>query len=315
MKLLKPYLRWQGGKTRLLKTLREHYPIVKTDRWNYYEPFLGAGTIFLDILANGLMGYQGERVTPVKFVLGDAERPLIHTWRNLLNDAEPVLHGLRTLEDGYNECETVPERRRFYRAVRSHFNEITQTTNPLGPDVAAAFIFLNRLGFNGVYRVNNKGEYNVPGSGEDKKVVTSGLRKVIAALDAWPKPINFYAGDFANTTKEAIFGDFVYFDPPYYKNHSSYTAAGFGLYEHERLSEVFKTLTERDVFCMLSHNADSEVLKFYDGFNVSEVQTRRSGAPNGEARKQVPEIIVTNYVPQTSILIGKKAKWQHLAGF
>jgi DNA adenine methylase len=266
----RPFLKWAGGKTQLLAEILKHMPqTIGT----YYEPFLGGGALFLSLAQTGMF---------TSAVVNDVNGELMNAWRTVRESVDDLIGNLRGKVDSPEEYERI--------RVQT-YEELTVV------EKAARTIYLNKTAFNGLYRVNRDGRFNVPfGSYESPKICDEpNLRLLSAVLNRLA--VTFSEVDFVTACESAKNGDCVYFDPPYLPvsptaNFTSYTSRGFGLRDHERLAALFKLLVERGVHCIAS-NASSEVAKaLYDGFEIHEVQARRNINSKGDRRGHVKEIIV-----------------------
>ncbi len=269
--LPRPFLKWAGGKTALLDVLLTAAP----PRFGtYYEPFLGSGALFFGLSRAG-------RVR--RAVLGDINRELIDTYRALQVDVEAVIRVL----DRY------PYSKAFYYALR----EVDPWSLPLA-ERAARMIYLNKTCYNGLYRVNRAGKFNVPfGRYKNPNYKDfDNLRAVARAL----QDVTLVCASFEESVRDAGPGDFVYFDPPYdpvsrTARFTEYHAGGFDREDQARLAALFRELAERGVWVMLS-NADTPfVRELYRGFVITPVQAPRYINRRADRRGPQPEVLVTNY--------------------
>ena len=271
---IQPLLNWIGGKRQLLNEIHEHLPSQYN---NYYEPFLGAGSVLLS-------------VQPHKAIVGDYNKQLINTYIQARDNVNELIIKLK-------ELQTVQPSRELFLKVRSAYNEKIQT-EVLDVETAAYMIFLSHRGFNGLYRVNKSGLYNVPfGTGHDTLYVEENVRNLSAYLNE--NDISISAQDFEETCKSVSKGDFIYFDSPYVDeptraSFTSYTKDGFSLSDHERLAALFKELDSRGAFCLLSNNDGPLVYDLYKGYNIKSFFARRSINRNGQQRTG-QEVLVMNY--------------------
>jgi DNA adenine methylase len=263
----KPFLKWVGGKRQLLPELRK---LVPPTFKHYYEPFLGGGALFFDLCWKGTA------------TLGDTNERLIRTYLGVRNNVQAVI-------DALEDCKC---NREVYYDVRDCNPDKMSTSW----EVAAWLIYLNKTGFNGLYRVNKSGKFNVPFGRHTNPLICDeiGLRECALAL----RKARLVLGDFEKTVKYAEAGDFVYFDPPYIpvnetSNFTGYTKDAFGLKEHIRLRDCTLKLRRRGVYVMLS-NADVPLARdLYREFRITRVLARRSVNCNSESRGAVGEIIIT----------------------
>lgn len=271
--LPRPFLKWAGGKSRLVPVLLKYAP---SNFNTYFEPFVGGGALFFALWREGRIRQA---------VLSDINQELIDTYRALQQDVEGVIRWL----------EQYPYSREFYYRLR----EQDPWTLPLA-ERAARMIYLNKTGYNGLYRVNKQGKFNVP-FGRYKHPNYKdfvNLRAVARALQG----VRLVCRSFEWVLEEAQAGDFVYFDPPYdpvsrTANFTQYHANGFSRGDQQRLAEVFRLLARRGVFVMLS-NADTPFIRsLYEGFSVLEVRAPRFINSNPKGRGMHPELLILGYSP------------------
>lgn len=272
---ISPFVKWAGGKKQLLERLEERMPETYG---RYYEPFIGGGALLLD-------------VQPKNAIINDVNEQLLNVYRQLKADAEAVISILRELDSV--ECD-----KEHYLKMRAEYNKKI-AAHILDAECAALTIWINKHCFNGLYRVNSKGLFNVPYNNKVGGVSMSeeNLRGIGLYLSSGD--IEIREGDFEAACADVQAGDFVYFDSPYIPvsetaNFTDYTKDGFGYEDHCRLAELFKRLDAAGVKVMLSnHNVDL-VYELYDGFKIEDVDVKR--AINRDASKRVgKEVIITNY--------------------
>ena len=273
----KPFVKWVGGKRQLLTQFRRLnlYPPekfnIKTGR--YFEPFVGGGAVFFDLL-------------PEKAFLSDLNKELVTTYNVIKSDVEKLIISLKK-----------------HKTDKEYFLKIrAQDPNKLKDiSVASRFIFLNRTCFNGMYRVNSKGGFNVPFGKYTNPLICDeiNLRKVSKALE----DIEIKHQDYKAILKKAKKGDFIYFDPPYYpinktSSFTSYTAESFLDKEQIELRDTFLELSKRGCFVMLSNSDTPFINKIYSGFKgvrVNKVQAGRAINSDASGRGKITEVLVTNY--------------------
>lgn len=262
----RPFLKWAGGKRQLVPELLERMP---ARFGTYYEPFLGGGALFF-------------AVRPERAVLADRNPRLVRTWRAVQRDVDGVISRLRSWpfsEDFFYELRERP------------IDEAEQDA-----EVAAWMIYLNKTGFNGLYRVNKKrGTFNVPWGRLRNPTICDepNLRMVSAALQG----AEILLQDFEAVRELPRRGDFVYFDPPYEPLSSSssftaYTQSGFGPRDQERLRDLALELKGRGVHVLLSNSSAPSILDLYrEGFEVEQVLASRMINSVGTGRGSVAEIL------------------------
>ena len=282
----------------MLPALRKFYPPVFK---RYWEPFLGSGAVFFDLHACGRLA--GHDVT-----LTDNNPDLIACYRSVRDCPEQVLGELTRLAAGHQRDGS-----RHYYAVRNErFNpqRAALDESSMGhytPALAAMFIYLNRTGYNGLFRVNSDGEFNVPAGRYAKPRICDEmtLRRVAAAL-AQPG-VTLDRARFDRTADSAAAGDFLYFDPPYAPlsktaRFTSYTTDGFGAGDQERLREIVVTLARRGCYVVLSNSTAPEIGRLYEsrsdvkaaGLRCYRIPARRAINSNAERRGVIEEYVITN---------------------
>ena len=272
----KPFVKWAGGKRQILDKLKK---LVPEDFNTYYEPFVGGGALLFDL-------------APENAVINDSNEELINVFNVLCNEKKysKMCRYLNKFERKHDE--------EFYYEIRNidrnkkKFNKLNDSKR------AARTIYLNKSCFNGLYRVNSKGEFNVP-FGKKTKVNTydgENLLNVHSYLTL--NNISILCTDFEDAVSTAKEGDFVYFDPPYDSDTStfnSYTEDGFNKDEQRRLAKVFKELDEKGVKVMLSNHNTILIKELYKDYNFYVIEAKRSINSNGKKRGKVEEVIITNY--------------------
>ena len=284
-----PFVKWAGGKRQILSELKSRMP-SSFDR--YYEPFVGGGALFFDL--------ELPRVT-----INDINQELIAVYRSLKDEElyQNLLKRLDAYQEEHNKCSTVEEAQEFFYSIRKIDQEIIYETLPLY-EKAARMIYLNKTCFNGLYRVNAKGYFNVPFA---KK-----LPVTLYSIDNFEKihkymtnsDIEITSTDFKSALKNAKSGDFVYFDPPYDKikkekelstSFTSYAKDGFEEKEQIELADLFKELSLKGVYCMLSNHNTDLIQNLYKDFNIDVINARRAINSIGSGRGPVEEVIIRNY--------------------
>ncbi len=264
-----PFLKWAGGKRQVLPEIRKHVP-EKFGR--YFEPFVGGGAVFFDLFAADRIRSRGY--------LGDVNEELVTTYEAVRDHVDTVVSALRAHARHHSE---------------SYFYEERARRPVTGPHVAARMIYLNRTCYNGVYRVNKKGGFNVPIGRYVNPTVCDedNLRACSEALEY----AELVCGDFASVLATARSGDFAYFDPPYVPtsetaDFTGFTAAGFKMSDHERLVECARRLKEQGVSVLLSNADLPAVRKLYKGFEIRRVEVRRNINSKGGKRDAVGELLI-----------------------
>jgi DNA adenine methylase len=263
-------VKWAGGKTKLLPELLARVPAA----WNrYYEPFAGGAALFFRLAAG-------------RAVLGDVNADLIGMYEAIAADAGDVLRGLRRHASAH--CE------QHYAATRSRWN--TQRAAWPPAQRAAAFIYLNKTCFNGLWRVNRKGEFNVPMGRYTAPTIY--VPDAIEAAHARLSRAQLRTGDYRLTIDDASRGDLIYFDPPYAPvsetaNFTSYTPFPFGRDEQRRLAETARELVARGCHVLVSNSDTPIIHELYRGFRIDRVKCPRSINSAADRRGDVDELIIT----------------------
>lgn len=276
----RPFVKMAGGKTKLLPELLRRVP--KTFA-TYYEPFVGGGALFFELRAT--FGASKSR----RYVIGDTNADLIHAYREIRDRPDDLIRRLRGMKN--NEA--------FFKKVRAfNLDTLEPTTPGINSARAARMIYLNKTCFNGLHRVNRKGEFNVPFGHYAKTKICdeSNLRACQAALQG----VSISNASFTVTSEDAKEGDFVYFDPPYLpiSDTSDFTAYStpFAWTHHVALYEHAKRLKERGVHVLISNSASPRIVKLYGedrAFKVETIAAARSINAHGDKRGKIQELLIT----------------------
>ena len=298
---VRPLLKWAGGKRQLLPVLRPHYP-SSFDR--YIEPFIGSGAVFFDLYSSGRL--KGRRARLV-----DLNPDLIGCYRAVRDKTDAVITALGKLEQEHrargSECYYEVRDRRFNpaRAGRVPEQDIDGLTS-VDPHLAAMFIYLNRTGFNGLFRLNRQGAFNVPaGRYADPRICdTERVRSVAHALAS--DGVTLECIPFEQALADTGRGDFVYCDPPYAPlsrtaSFAQYTAGGFGTQDHHRLQKSVITAARRGAVVLMSNSTAPATVAAYGapaarraGLSMHWVPARRAINSRAVLRGPVDELIITN---------------------
>ena len=276
----KPFVKWAGGKTQILTQLLATFP---RKVHSYFEPFVGGGAVFYAMDAQK----RYERA-----VLNDCNKELMDAYRVIRDFPDDLMTFLRELERNYAEAPLT-----MYETYRNPDEQLARLW--AGPvQRSGRFIFLNKAGFNGLYRVNQAGQFNVPW-GKKAKVRSFDERNIRACSEALNGTVAFREGDFVAAVDGAKEGDLVYFDPPYVprtltSSFTTYSPGGFKLHDQQRLAVLFQQLYERGVAVVLS-NSDTEIVRdLYADFEMVEVQAKRAINSKGDQRGPVGELLVVS---------------------
>ena len=272
----KPFVKWAGGKRQIIDKLKKYVP---EEFDTYYEPFVGGGALLFEL-------------SPKHAVINDSNEELMNVYRCLCDEEK-----FKKMCNVLNHYETSHSEEFFYEVrnkdrSKNAYNRLSDYTR------AARTIYLNKACFNGLYRVNSKNEFNVP-FGKKLKVNTyEGSNLITVSNYLTMNDIKILSVDFEEAVKDAKKGDFIYFDPPYDSDTStfnSYTEEGFNKDEQRRLASVFKELDKRGCYVMLSNHNTLLVNELYREYHFHIIEAKRNINANGKKRGKVEELIITNY--------------------
>jgi DNA adenine methylase len=269
-----PFVKWAGGKTQLLRVLGEHVP--KFDR--YFEPFLGGGALFFRLASRQQFAAH----------LSDANAELVNAYNIVKGDVESLIRMLERHERGYKKSPSS-----YYYRLRSE--------QPVGSlEAAARFITLNKTCYNGLYRVNRSGRFNVPIGRYRRPAICDRdqLRAASAALNYSNAKI--VVSDYRQALKKAQAGDFVYLDPPFRPlsrtaHFVDYTKDGFGDQDQAELARVFRDLDRKGCKVLLSNSDVKFIRDLYSGFEKKSARVLRAINSKGSMRTGHRELLVSNY--------------------
>ena len=273
----RPVLKWAGGKTQLLP---EILPRAPRNFNAYHEPFLGSGAVFFAL-------------SPEQATISDTNQSLVNLYTHVRDNTSELHGALRSLEEEFNNLNP-DDKSDFYYTKRTLFNsEIKESISH-----SSLMVFLNKTGFNGMYRENPKGEFNIPFAKKERVTLPTidHLRACKVTLD---NAEIFHTG-FESITDRAQTGDFVYLDPPYVPltktaSFTSYQAKGFSFRDHESLAQTVSALHDSGVKVLLSNSDTPEVREIFEDFIIETVYARRSINSKGSGRGAVAELLVRNY--------------------
>ena len=272
----KPFVKWAGGKRQIIDKLKQYVP----DEYNtYYEPFIGGGALLFEL-------------APKNAVINDSNEELMNVYKCLCDEKKfkkmcSLLNHYETehSEDFYYEIRNKDKNKNTYNRL-SDYTKASRT------------IYLNKACFNGLYRVNKKNEFNVPFGKKTKVNTYEGSNLITVSNYLTMNNIKILSVDFEEAVKDVKEKDFVYFDPPYDSETStfnSYTEEGFSKDEQIRLAKVFKELDRKGAFVMLSNHNTSLINDLYKEYNIHLIEAKRNINSNGKKRGKVEEVIITNY--------------------
>ncbi len=301
----RPFVKWAGGKTQLIPQLDKLLPVSESGEDFYTRVKSGEYTTYVEPLvgSGAMLFYMMQRYPFRRGVICDRNAELINVYQCLKRNHQRLIDELRTLQTKYDGQATLDGKKGVYLLTRQSFNT-TELSHTNCYQKAAEFIFLNKTCFNGLYRVNSKGEFNVP-FGQYETATICDADNLKRCADILQK-VDIYRGDFTEVEWDIEKGSFVYFDPPYrpLKGKNSFTAYdkdGFGDEEQNRLCEFFIKSGQTGAATMLSNSADENDTSLRDkyesteGLYVHEVLARRNINSKGDARGQVKELVIVNY--------------------
>jgi DNA adenine methylase len=265
---MKPFLKWAGGKYRLVSTLKEHF---LPNHHRFIEPFFGSGAVSLNV------DYP-------EFLVGDTNKILIDTWIHLRHHQQSFIDECKELFDlKYNTPKA-------YNSLREEFNSISGLQNTR---TSALFIYLNRHGFNGLCRFNKSGGFNVPFGKYNNPYFPE--KEMLHAVEV-SKKMEIRWTDFRTIFQKVKAGDLVYCDPPYVPltdtaNFTAYTADGFSMKDHADLASCAREAALRGAVVFISNHDTPIVRNLYMGARIHEIEVQRNISCKGEKREKVKEII------------------------
>ncbi|MBB6444033.1 DNA adenine methylase [Bacillus benzoevorans] len=276
--LVQPFLKWAGGKRQLLPEIRKYIPqSINT----YYEPFIGAGAVLFDL-------------QPKKAVINDVNIELVNIYHVVKHNVDELIDTLKKHENG-NESD-------YFYAIRCLDRNKEEYTQLSAVEKAARMIYLNKTCFNGLFRVNSKGQFNVPfGKYKNPQIVNENiLRAVHTYLST--NDVTILNRDFSDVTAPAEKGDFVYFDPPYdplsdTSSFTSYSLDGFRKEDQIRLRDTFAELDKKGCKVLLSNSATDFIKDIYSDFHIEIVSATRNINSVASKRGKIDEVLVMNYEP------------------
>jgi len=282
-----PFVKWAGGKSQLLEQFHKFYPQKFK---NYIEPFVGSGAVFFNLFNLGLL--KGKDV-----YLIDSNKDLMNLYQIIKNNVDDLINELR-------KNEYVYEKGRYYSTRKKHNREKLKYESIFNIDInkrvklAARTLYLNRTCFNGLYRLNSKGEFNVPlGSYKNPTILDEDkLRNASFAL----KKVNVLCEDFEYVKKIAQEGDFIYLDPPYHPmsktaHFTSYVEKPFLEDDQIRLQNCFRELDKKNCKLMQSNSDTKFINDLYKGYKIKKLSARRSINSKSDKRGKISELLILNY--------------------
>ena len=270
-----PFVKWAGGKRQLIPQIRERMPEKYK---NYYEPFVGGGAVIFDL-------------RPANALTNDINKALINTYRQICDTPENFIEAVDKLDK-----EMPEDGKEYYYSLRERYNDKLMKSE-YDLELASLFVFINKHCFNGLYRVNGKGLFNVPYNNSRRISIDE---EIIMETSKYLKGVTIIDGDFEEACKNAKKGDFVFLDSPYAPlnptSFESYTKEGFDVESHKRLSKLYDDLTDRGCYCMLTNHNTQLINDLYGnkGYKIEVVSVKRM--INSDASNRVgKEVIICNY--------------------
>lgn len=279
----KPFVKWAGGKRQIIDKLLKLVPVEYN---TYFEPFVGGGALLFEL-------------SPKTAVINDSNKELMNVYKMISTDKgyEEVVKLLNIYEKKHSE--------KFFYQIRNQDKDKKKFEKLTDVERAARTIYLNKACFNGLYRVNSKGEFNVPFNKKLKVNTYDSENMILAYVYFQTNKITMLNTDFEEAVSTAKKGDFIYFDPPYDSENettfNSYTEEGFGKEEQRRLAKVYKELSDRGCYVMLSNHNTTLINELYKDYNINVITAKRNINSKGEKRGKVEEVIITNYEVNLSL--------------
>ena len=278
--IVKPFLKWAGGKRKLLPELTKYIERKDFTKNQYYEPFIGGGALLFEL-------------QPTKAVINDKNPELINCYKVVKDSLNDLINVLRKHQEKNNSD--------YYYYMRN-LDRMSEYESLSEVEKAARIIYLNKTCYNGLFRVNSQGHFNVPfGRYKKPNILDEAVLKAVSKYlnEAQVKLLNL---DFAEMVKNAKKGDFIYFDPPYdpvsdTSSFTGYDVNGFNRSEQERLKQVFDDLTHRDCRVMLSNSHTDFIMDLYKDYQdqIKIVRAARSINSKALKRGKVDEVLILNY--------------------
>ena len=291
---VKPFLKWAGGKGQLIKEIEKYYPFSDGNITKYAEPFVGGGAVLFDILSK----YDLEEV-----YISDINAELINTYRIIRDEIQPLIERLFSLQSDFLPLDS-ERRKAYYIQKRLDFNNL-KINGSENVEKAALMIFLNKTCFNGLYRVNKKGLFNVP-MGAYKNPMICDEKNLIAVSEKLQR-VNIVCGDYRESAKFIDGKTFVYFDPPYrpITDTASFTAYTENLFDDEaqiELASFVDKMDKKGAKVVISNsdpknsNTDDDFFdNIYSDHKIKRVEANRMINCNSEARGKIKELLISNF--------------------
>ena len=272
----KPFVKWAGGKRQILDKLKKYVPLEFN---TYYEPFVGGGALLFEL-------------TPKRAVINDSNQELMNVYKVLLDYEEfaKMCKELNKHERSHSE--------EYYYKIRDLDRDLKKYQKLANYQKAARTIYLNKACFNGLYRVNSKGLFNVPFNKKNKVSTYDASNLLLVHTYFVNNDVKIMSIDFEKCVENCQENDFVYFDPPYdtfNNSFTNYTEEGFTRKDQERLFKTFQKLDQKGVKVMLSNHNTDFIKELYKDYNFHVITAKRNINSKGNKRGLVEEVIITNY--------------------
>jgi len=289
----KPFVKWAGGKRQLIPEIDMviEKKLNNGELNNYVEPFVGAGAIFFHVEAK----YDFE-----EYIINDINTDLINLYLTIKNNLNELLYSLEELDKKYKKKNEV-ERKSFFYDKRDEFNNINEDIL----NKSSLFIFLNKTCFNGLYRVNKKGKFNVPsGKYKNPKILDEENLKIVSQK---LQKVRIFNKDFEEIGKYIDENSLVYLDPPYRpisssSSFKSYQSSDFNDKEQKRLADFYTRLSNKDAALVLSNSdpknndkSDNFFDDLYGDFKIKRIEAKRSINSKAKKRGKIKELLIHNY--------------------
>lgn len=303
--LAKPFLKWAGGKSQLLYEIRKYYPFNEEIN-KYCEPFVGAGAVLFDVL---------NKFDLKEVYISDINKEAMNLYKVIRDDVDSLIEILDSFQKEYRGLNH-EQRKIIYYRNREEFNLLKLSKNSNSLRKAALFIFLNKTGFNGLYRENMSGEFNVPiGSYKNPKILD---KENLINVNRKIQNVQIVYGDYKESESFIDSNTFVYFDPPYRpikptSNFTSYSKDSFIDDDQIELANFFKKMDQKSAYLLLSNSDpknydpdDSFFDDLYDGFNINRVVAKRFINSDKNNRGFVYELLINNFKTSYQMSRGTK---------
>lgn len=273
---MKPLIKWVGGKKRVINKIIDLLPKIY---YNYYELFFGGGSLYCNL-----------DLTNHTSIINDRNESLMNLYTVIKNNPQELIQQLINIETKYNSSNEI-EQKNMYLEYRCQYNNYLNS-NIHDIKEAVLFIFLNKIGFNGLYRINSKGLFNVAfGYSKHKNIFDENN------LLEWSNKLQktlIFSTDYHNIINSVSKNDLVFLDPPYYDKFSAYNKDAFNESDHIELFKVYEYLTKLGAHCMLTNSSDKFILNLYKKYNINYLNS--TSLINSKSKnKKINEIIITNY--------------------